>query len=82
MKCTHSSKAKELKHEKWMCELASAVDITTHLNESNIGLQGKDFFISSTSDHVKGFEIKLPLLAITVAKHLSLRFLTPLKCRF
>jgi hypothetical protein len=58
----------ELKHEKWTCEFASAVDITTHLNESNIRLQGKNLFISSLSDHVKGCEIKLPSLAITVCK--------------
>jgi hypothetical protein len=57
----------KLKHEKWTCEFVSAVDITTHLNESNIRLQGKDLF-NSVSDHVKGFEIKLPSLAITVAK--------------
>jgi hypothetical protein len=50
----------ELKYEKWTCEFASAVDITTHLNESNVRLQGKDLFINSMSDHVKGFEIKLP----------------------
>jgi hypothetical protein len=58
----------ELKHEKWTCEFASALDITIHLKESNILLQGKDLFITSMSDHVKDFEIKLPSLAITVAK--------------
>jgi len=58
----------KLKHEKWTCDFVSAVDITTHLNESNIPLQGKDLFINFVSDHVKSFEIQLPSLAITVAK--------------
>ena len=31
----------ELKHEKGTCEFASAVDITTHLNESNIVFKAK-----------------------------------------
>jgi len=59
----------ELKHEKWTNEFATLVDITTHLNESDIvRRQDKDLFIDSMSDHVKAFEIKLPSLAITVAK--------------
>jgi len=60
----------ELKHEKWTCEVANVVDITSHLNESNIRLQDKDLFVDSMSDHVKAFEIKLPSLTITVAKQI------------
>jgi hypothetical protein len=72
----------ELKHEKCTCEFACAVDITTPLNESNIHVhfQGQDLFINSVFDNVKGFEIKLLSLVITVAKQqFFLRFLTSLK---
>jgi hypothetical protein len=58
----------ELKQEKLTFEVASAVDITTPLNESNIRLKGQDLFINSVSDNIKGFETKLPSLAITFAK--------------
>jgi hypothetical protein len=57
-----------------MSEFAILVDITTHLNESDMRLQGKDLFINSMSDHAKAFEIKLPSLAITVAKQQHFAF--------
>ena len=35
----------ELSHTDWLCDLALAVDILTHMNELNVKLQGKDQFV-------------------------------------
>ena len=45
----------------WMCDFAFLVDITQHLNDLNIELQGKDQFIHSLFDKSKAFESKLKI---------------------
>ena len=45
----------------WMCDFAFFVDITQHLNDLNIELQGKDQFIHTLFDKIKTFESKLKI---------------------
>jgi hypothetical protein len=47
--------------DDWMCEFALIMDITTHVNELNTRLQGKDQLINSVFDHIMAFEIKFRL---------------------
>ncbi|XP_076817953.1 general transcription factor II-I repeat domain-containing protein 2B-like [Clavelina lepadiformis] len=45
----------------FQCNLAFLKDITHHLNEFNLKLQGKKQIITQMYDHVKSFEVKLRL---------------------
>jgi hypothetical protein len=47
--------------KKWKCELAFLSDITTHLNDLNLQLQGRDHLITDMHDAVKAFQVKLRL---------------------
>lgn len=51
----------ELSDDKWLCDLAFMVDITKHLSELNIKLQGPNQLLSSLLSNVKSFEAKLKL---------------------
>ena len=51
----------ELKDESWQQDLAFAVDITAHLNDLNLKLQGKNKLITALYDDVKCFFLKLKL---------------------
>lgn len=51
----------ELENETWLSDLAFAVDVTTHLNELNKKLQGKDMLIHQLFGCVQGFQQKLVL---------------------
>ncbi|XP_029656206.1 phospholipid phosphatase 2-like [Octopus sinensis] len=42
-----------MKSQSWIKDLAFAVDITTHMNDLNLELQGKDKLITQLSDHIK-----------------------------
>lgn len=46
---------------KWLSDLAFMVDITKHLSELNIKLQGPNQLISSLLSNMKSFEVKLRL---------------------
>lgn len=50
-----------LRDEKWKCELAFLADITGHLNDLNLMLQGRDRIIIDMYDAVKAFQVKLLL---------------------
>ncbi|XP_076645577.1 general transcription factor II-I repeat domain-containing protein 2-like [Halictus rubicundus] len=45
----------------WMCDFAFCVDITQHLNELNIKLQGKNKLVTEMFDKIKAFEQKLKI---------------------
>uniref|UniRef100_A0A8C4NEB7 SPIN-DOC-like zinc-finger domain-containing protein n=1 Tax=Eptatretus burgeri TaxID=7764 RepID=A0A8C4NEB7_EPTBU len=45
----------------WVCDIGFLVDITRHLNELNIHLQGKDVLVPDLLAFVKAFECKLRL---------------------
>ena len=51
----------EFQDDDWLCDFAFLIDITSHLNELNTRLQGKDQLISMMFEHIKGFQIKLHL---------------------
>ncbi|XP_073807411.1 general transcription factor II-I repeat domain-containing protein 2-like [Danio rerio] len=59
---------KQLSDPVWLANLAFLVDITKHLNELNVNLQGKDAVVSQLYAHIKAFGIKLQLFQ----RHLSL----------
>ena len=44
-----------------LCDFAFLIDISSHLNELNTRLQGKDQLISAMFDHINAFQIKLSL---------------------
>jgi hypothetical protein len=46
---------------KWLCKLAFLTDITGHLNQLNITLQGKDITVPEMVDKVQAFRSKLVL---------------------
>ena len=60
---------KELVDPQWLCDLAYLVDITSHLNDLNTNLQGKNQLIVSMLDHVKAFCTKLRLFQRQVTDH-------------
>ena len=70
----------EFKHEKWTSEFATLVDITTHLNESDIRRQGKDLFIDSVWSR-QGLRNKITFFGNhSCITKTFLRFPTPLNC--
>ena len=51
----------EIKDESWIQDLAFAVDITAHLSDLNLKLQGKNKLITQLYDDIKCFITKLSL---------------------
>ena len=47
--------------QKWVCSLAFLVDVTPHLNELNLQLQGKQQLIHEMWKYIRAFTTKLPL---------------------
>jgi len=45
----------------WLQDLSFMVDITKHLSNLNLKLQGKDQIITNINDHIKAFKCKLDL---------------------
>lgn len=52
---------RRLKEKSFQCDLAFLTDITGHLNDLNIKLQGKDQFIFQLMSNIKAFKQKLCL---------------------
>ena len=52
----------ELRDPAWVANLAFLVDITAHLNDLNLRLQGKDQLVSDLFRYIVAFERKLDLL--------------------
>ena len=45
----------ELEDENWLCDLKYMVDITKHLNDLNVQLQGPDQLLHSMFSKIKSF---------------------------
>ena len=45
----------ELEDENWLCDLGFMVDITKHLNDLNVQLQGPDQLLHSIFSKIKSF---------------------------
>lgn len=52
----------------WMSDFAFLTDISIHLNELNVKLQGKQIFVHELLQHVRAFETKLRLWEIQLGK--------------
>ncbi|XP_043917683.1 general transcription factor II-I repeat domain-containing protein 2B-like isoform X2 [Protopterus annectens] len=64
IKCFMESKGKpvpEFENASWMADLAFLVDITAHLNDLNLRLQGENLLINDMFQTVTAFEVKLKL---------------------
>ncbi|KAG0724696.1 General transcription factor II-I repeat domain-containing protein 2 [Chionoecetes opilio] len=46
---------------QWLARLALLTDITTHLNDLNVKLQGKNILVTDMYSHITAFEVKLRL---------------------
>ena len=51
----------ELENEKWLTDLAFLVDLTAHLNELNMRLQGENQLICAMFQTILVLELKLKL---------------------
>ena len=51
----------EFSDEVWLCRFGFLTDISSHLNELNLKLQGRDVLITNMEAHVRAFEVKLKL---------------------
>ncbi len=51
----------ELSDDKWLCDLAFMVDITKHLSELNVKLQGPNQLLSSLLSNAVPLESRLPI---------------------
>ncbi|XP_017794537.1 PREDICTED: general transcription factor II-I repeat domain-containing protein 2B-like [Habropoda laboriosa] len=49
----------EFEDKEWVCDFTFLVDITSHLNDVNTRLQGKDQLINKMYDHISAFQMKL-----------------------
>ena len=66
----------ELTNYEWLFDLAFLVDITSHLNDLNIKLQGKNQLITEMMGHVRAFELKLQLWKQQIREHKLFHFPT------
>ena len=57
-----SEKGKPIDHdEEWWLDCAFLVDMTEHLNNLNVKLQGKHLVVTQMYSHIQAFEMKLKL---------------------
>ncbi|KAK0148944.1 General transcription factor II-I repeat domain-containing protein 2 [Merluccius polli] len=66
----------ELSDSQWLCDLAFMVDISKHLSELNVKLQGSDQLLSTLLSTVKSFEAKLALWQMQLDKGNTAHFPT------
>ncbi|XP_075053814.1 general transcription factor II-I repeat domain-containing protein 2-like [Mixophyes fleayi] len=66
----------ELDDENWLTDLAFLVDVTTHLNELNMRLQGENQLISTMFQTITAFEMKLKLLHSQIKANNFMHFST------
>lgn len=58
---TKNYECAELKDGQWIKDLAFSVDITSHLNQLNLKLQGKNHVVTTLFDNINVFKQKLLL---------------------
>lgn len=66
----------ELGDDKWLCDSAFTVDVTKHLSELNLQLQGPNQLVSALVSDVKSFEAKSKLWQMQLVKSDGLHFPT------
>lgn len=59
--------AKFFKDREWMAKFAFLVDISAHLSELNLKLQGRQNLAHNMYNHIKAFEVKLSLWQSQIA---------------
>ena len=57
-----------LKDDAWLNDFAFLTDITNHLSELNVKLQGKDQLVNKMIEHVSSFQAKLQLFRSELSK--------------
>ena len=57
-----------LKDDAWLNDFAFLTDITNHLSELNVKLQGKDQLVNKMIEHVSSFQAKLQLFRSQLSK--------------
>ena len=57
-----------LKDEAWLNDFAFLTDITHHLSELNVKLQGKDQLVHKMIEHISSFQAKLQLFRSQLSK--------------
>ena len=48
-------------NQQWLACLALLTDITTHINDLNVKLQGKNIQVTDMYSHITAYEVKLRL---------------------
>ncbi|XP_043931708.1 general transcription factor II-I repeat domain-containing protein 2A-like isoform X1 [Protopterus annectens] len=79
IKCFMESKGKpvpEFENANWMADLAFLVDITAHLNDLNLCLQGENLLITDMFQIVTAFEVKLKLIHCQIKNSNFIHFQT------
>ena len=66
----------ELEDENWLCDLGCMVDITKHLNDLNVQLQGPDQLLHSMFSKIKSFTSMLNLWENQLKENDCTHFLT------
>ena len=59
--CSKGADFPEFNDPGWLCDLAFPTDITSHLNDLNVQLQGKDILMPDMVSRITTFEVKLRL---------------------
>ncbi|XP_074050066.1 general transcription factor II-I repeat domain-containing protein 2A-like isoform X2 [Macrotis lagotis] len=67
---------RELSDSQWLCDLAFMVDITKHLSELTVKLQGPNQLLSNLLSNVKSFEAKLKLWKMQLERNNTVHFPT------
>jgi hypothetical protein len=66
----------ELSDEDWISDFAFLVDMTQHLNDLYLQLQGINQLVNFIFTHVKAFEVKLRMWKIQLTKQNTAHFTT------
>ena len=66
----------ELNDENWLIDLAFLVDLTAHLNELNMHLQGENQLISTLFQTITVFQMKLKLWQVQIKANSFMHFNT------
>ena len=69
----------ELEDENWLCDLGFMVDITKHINDLNVQLQGPDQLLNSMFSQIKSFTSMLSLWENQLKDNDCTHFLTSKK---
>ena len=63
-----------LSDENWLNDLAFLTDITQHLSELNLKIQGKSQLVNKLFEHICAFEKKLDLFEVQLGRATLIHF--------